>query len=284
MIAARTLGCVCGDVSETTDWIRLVLPSKEGMEHYVDLHGLNTWYAEYGTGASLVLLHPGGVDSRAFGPNLKSFATQFHVYTPDRRGHGRTPDSDGPISYELMAQDTIGFLERVVGGPADLVGMSDGAIVGLLVALRRPDLVRRLVFVAAVFNRNGWIPGVLDVDADPPEFFAETYGEVSPDGGAHFPIVAAKLARMHAEEPSLSPQELKGIEARTLLMFADDDQVHLEHAIAMYRAIANSELAIVPGSSHGLLVEKAEFCDRIIIDFLTSEAVPTLAPIRRAAK
>ncbi len=250
---------------------------------YIDLDGLNTWYDTFGTGEPLVLLHPGGVDSRAFGPNLEDLAARFHVYTVDRRGHGRTPDANGPLTYELMAEDTIKFLERVVGGPACLLGVSDGAAVGLLVALRRPDLIRRLVVVAGVFNRAGWLPGVLDAEADPPVFFADSYGEVSPDGRAHYPVVAAKLARMHADEPTLSAEDLKGITARTLVMVGDDDQATLEHAIAMYRAVPDCELAIVPGTSHGLLVEKPGLCDSIIVDFLTHEPVPTMAPIRRVA-
>lgn len=128
--------------------------------------------------------------------------------------------------------------------------------------------------VAGVFNRNGWAPGVLDAEADPPASFADSYSEVSPDGRAHYPVVAAKLALMHAEEPSLSAEDLKGITAPKLVMLADDDQVTLEHAIAMYRAVPNCELAIVPGTSHGLLVEKPSLCNSIIVDFLSEELYP----------
>ena len=127
------------------------------------------WFAEYGQGDPLVLLHPAPADSRAFGPNLDRLSRHFHVYTPDRRGQGHTPDTDDPISYELMAQDMITFLEKVVGGPAFLLGYSDGAIVALLVAMRRPDLVRKLVFAAAVFHRDGGADGVLENDAAPPD-------------------------------------------------------------------------------------------------------------------
>jgi pimeloyl-ACP methyl ester carboxylesterase len=251
------------------------------MANYVELSGLNTWYDEHGAGEPVVLLHPGGADARAFGPNLDELAARFHVYTPDRRGHGHTPDAEGPISYELMAHDTIRFIETVVRQPAHLVGMSDGAIVALLVCLRRPDLATRLVFVAGVFHRDGWGSGVLDADDDPPEFFVNSYSEVSPDGRAHHPIVAAKLARMHAEEPSLTLEELHRVATRTLVMVGDDDEVRLEHAIELYRAVPDCELAILPGTSHGLLVEKPGLSNTIIIDFLTTEPIPTLAPIRR---
>ena len=102
------------------------------------------WYDERGHGDPCVLLHPGGagVDSRAMGAALAALAEVFHVYAPEQRGHGRTADVAGPISYELMARDTIAFIETVIGRPVHLAGCSDGAVVALVVALRRPDLVR----------------------------------------------------------------------------------------------------------------------------------------------
>lgn len=251
------------------------------MASYVDLNGVHTWYDAHGAGEPLVLLHPGLVDSRAFGSNLGALAARFRTYTPERRGHGHTPDV-GPIGFDLMADDTIHFLEKVVGGSARLLGCSDGAIVALLVALRRPDLVSHLVFVAGVFHHNGWLPGVIDSSAAPPDFMAASYGEVSPDGVEHFPIVVEKLARLHLTEPALTPDDLSRVTSRSLVMMGDDDEVGLEHVLALYRGLPNAELAIVPGTSHGLLVEKAELCNSIIIDFLSNEPIPTLAPIRRS--
>ncbi|MGH9157259.1 MAG: alpha/beta fold hydrolase [Acidimicrobiales bacterium] len=255
------------------------------MARYVDLGGVLTWYDEQGTGDPLVLLHPGGggVDTRAFAPNLDALAERFRTFAPERRGHGHTPDVDGPITFEAMAQDTIRFLEQVVGGPAGLLGCSDGAVVALLVALRRPDLVTRLVFVAGVFHHDGWLPEAIDPNNEPHEYLAASYGEVSPDGAAHFPVVVDKLARMHLIEPTLNNDDLGTIACRTLVMFGDDDEVTLEHAIALYRTLPNAELAVIPGTSHGLLVEKPELCNTMILEFLTNDPVPTFAPIRRAA-
>jgi pimeloyl-ACP methyl ester carboxylesterase len=181
-----------------------------------------------------------------------------------------------------MADDTIAFLEAVVDEPAHLMGSSDGAIVALLVALNRPDLIRKLVFIAGVFHRDGWAPGVIDPDNQPPEFLERLYGELSPDGPEHYPIVVAKLAQMHLEGPTLKAGDLNRIGSRTLVMIGDDDEVRLEHAIELYRTVPDSELAIIPGTSHGLLVEKPTLCNTVIIDFLTADPVPTMAPIRRA--
>jgi pimeloyl-ACP methyl ester carboxylesterase len=256
------------------------------MAAYVRLGDVRTWYDEYGEGAPLMLLHPGGagVDARAFAPNLDALVAQFRVFTPERRAHGRTPDVDGPITFELMARDTIAFLETVVSAPAHLIGSSDGATVALLVALRRPDLTRRLVLVAGVFHHDGWAPGVIDPDNPPPDFLAASYGELSPDGSEHYPVVVAKLAQMHTEEPTLTAADLGRVRSRTLVMVGDDDEVTLEHAIALYRGIPDAELAVVPGASHGLLVERPALCNTLILDFLTADPVATLAPIRRARR
>jgi pimeloyl-ACP methyl ester carboxylesterase len=241
------------------------------------------WYDQFGSGEPFVLLHPGGagVDSRALTPQVEAFADRFHLYTPEQRGHGRTPDAAGPLSYEQMANDTIGFIQDVVGRPVHLFGCSDGAVVALTVALLRPDLVRRLVLAAGIFHHTGWHEGVLD--GQPPEFLRESYAELSPDGPEHYPVVVAKLATMHATQPAFTPADLQRLSSRTLVLVADDDEVRLEHALEMYRNIPDAELAVIPGTSHGLLVEKLELCNLVIEQFLTTDPVPTFAPIRRKA-
>ncbi|HEY9287439.1 MAG TPA: alpha/beta hydrolase [Candidatus Dormibacteraeota bacterium] len=248
-----------------------------------ELGTVSIWYAEYGHGDPLVFLHPGGagVDSRALNPNLAGLSEVFHVYTPEQRGHGRTPDVEGPISFSLMAEDTINFIDKVIGRPIYLLGCSDGATLALTVALERPDLLRKLVFIAGVFHHDGWEAGVLE--GEPPEFLRESYAELSPDGAAHYDTIVAKLASMHTREPAVTPQELGRITCPTLIMVADDDQVRFEHAVEMYRSLPNAQLAVVPGTSHGLLVEKPDLCNLIIADFLTKEPIKTFAPIRRAA-
>lgn len=187
------------------------------MESYIELNGVRTRYQRTGEGDPLLLLHPGGagVDSRAWSPAIEALRGRFSTFTPDRRAHGRTPDVEGPITFEVMAEDTIAFLEAAIGEPAHLAGYSDGAIVAPLVALGRPDLVRKLVLIAAPYHLEGWVSGVIDPDREPPEFLAASYAEISPDGPDHYPVVVEKLARMHHEGPTLETSDLRGIQART---------------------------------------------------------------------
>jgi pimeloyl-ACP methyl ester carboxylesterase len=253
------------------------------MADYVEVNGVSMWYDERGDGDPLVLLHGGFTDSREFTGNLDTLASRFRLLLPERRGHGHTADVAGPITLDAMARDTIAFLDKVVGGPARLVGYSAGATVALRVAVRRPDLVDRLVLISGAFNRDGMILRP-SADAAPPPQLVAAYAEVSPDGAEHLPVVIAKIAKSVAEEPGLIVADLGAVACRALVMAGDDDIVTLEHTLALYRGLRDAELAIVPAASHLLLLEKPELCTRLVTDFLTTDSTPTMMPIRRAAQ
>ena len=253
------------------------------MASYVQLGDVRTWYAEHGAGNPLVLMHGGLGDARFFAPNIDALAERFHVYTPERRGHGHTPDVDGPITYQLMADDTIAFLVTIVGEPADLVGHSDGAFVAMLVAMQRPELVKRLVMISGGFNKSGEAKPGTDLDVEQiVEFLGPSYGEVSPDGIDHFKVVVTKIGEMAAVEPNLQASDLANVPQRTLVMFSDDDLVTMTHMVETYDGLPNAELAVVPGTSHFLTQEKPALVNAILLDFLTNDPVPTIAAIRRA--
>jgi pimeloyl-ACP methyl ester carboxylesterase len=252
----------------------------------IRLNDLVTWYETHGDPARepVVLMHGGFVDSRMFAPALPVLGDRFRVFTVDRRGQGHTPDAPGPISYDLMAQDMIAFVEEAIGGPAHLVGYSDGAIVAMLVAIRRPDLVRKLVLISGDHHHDGLIPGVLEgfADRDVLRVLGARYAQVSPHGEEHFEVIAEKLLRMARSEPTLTSDDLGRVSARTLVMAGDDDAMTLEHTIAQYRAIPNAELAVVPGTSHVLVMEKPDHVYGLVAEFLHTDAIVTRQPIRRA--
>ncbi|WP_369173581.1 alpha/beta fold hydrolase [Streptomyces sp. R28] len=258
------------------------------MGEIVELPGVRTWYEVDGAGEPLLLLHGGFCTNETWGAQRGDLAAQYRVFLPERRAHGHTADVSGPLSYQDMADDTVQFLVSVVGGPAHLVGWSDGGIVALLVAVARPDLVRKVVAIGANFRPAAECsasPAMLgEMTADSPELapFRETYAAVSPDGADHWPVVVAKMAEMFATEPTLTTEDLARITAPTLVLVGDDDMMTLEHTIALYRAIPHSELAVFPGTSHALPMEKPAQVNRVILDFLTNDPVPTMFPIRRA--
>jgi pimeloyl-ACP methyl ester carboxylesterase len=255
------------------------------MGTYVDIDGHATWVEERGSGEETVLLLHGGLsDSSLLLDSMgDALAESRRVVAFDRRGHGRTADTADPFHYDDMATETIGVLETVVGGPAHLIGWSDGGIVALLVALRRPDLVGKLVPIGANFHHDGLAPISLDPHSPVVAMIAQAYGERSPDGLDHFPVVLGKAMALFASEPTLTTDDLAGIAAPTLVLSGDDDGVRLDHTCAMFLALPAGQLAVVPGSSHAVPIEKPADVARLVVEFLSSGPPETFMPILRAA-
>jgi pimeloyl-ACP methyl ester carboxylesterase len=257
------------------------------MGRYVEIGELKTWYDQQGAGEPLVLLHGGMSTNETWGAQMPDFGARFRVTAPERRGHGHTPDLEGPMSYDVMANDTIGFLEAVVGNPAHLIGWSDGGIVGLLIAMARPDLVRKLVVIGANFDPSGMVPQAMQgltsmtAGSDDLAVYRTLYEAASPDGPEHWPVVFAKFQKMVSTQPNITHEQLGRIGAPTLVLIGDDDMISLEHTSALYNAIPNSELAVVPGTSHTLLMEKPYLVNQLVLDFLEKDPPKTFMPLRR---
>jgi pimeloyl-ACP methyl ester carboxylesterase len=235
-------------------------------------------------GKTVVLLH-GGLSSsasllRVLGPRLSK---RFELAAFDRRGHGRTADTEAPFSYDDMTQETVAFLE-LLRRRVYLLGHSDGANVALLVALRRPDLVHRLVLVGANYHFDGLVP-MEDFTPESPDFeeFALDYATRSPDGIEHAAAVVEKTLRLVKSEPTLSTHELRSMSVPVLVMAGDDDVARLSHTISMYEAFPEAQLAILPGTSHAILKERTKESGRLIEEFFLGPIPPvTKYPLRRA--
>jgi pimeloyl-ACP methyl ester carboxylesterase len=255
------------------------------MGRYVDIVGHPTWVEELGDGpATVVLLHGGLSNSDSLidaigGP----LADHFRVVAFDRRGHGRTADTDAPFHYDDMAAEATTILDEVVGGPAHLVGFSDGGIVSLLVSMRRPDLVTRQVLIGTNYHHDGLRPLELDPDSPIGAAMMAAYAERSPDGAEHFEIVLGKAITVFSSAPTLTVDDVRGVSAPTLVMVGDDDLVELGHTVSLYEALPAGQLAVVPRTSHTLPLEEPAEVARLVIEFLTSDEPPqTMMPSRRA--
>ena len=253
---------------------------------YINVNGVHTYYEEHGSGDPLLLLHGGLADADSFGQQTPALADRYRVIIPERRGHGRTADVDGPITYDLMSDDTIAFMDALGTGPAHLVGWSDGGDVGLLVAIRRPDLVRRLVTMGSNFSAEGLTAEAVAA------FTPHTPTSVIPvmrdmwrataADPERFEVVLEKMERCWNEDYAIPPADLARIAAPTLVMVGDDDIATFEHTIDLYASIPGAQLAVIPGASHLAPIEKPELVNRLILDFLAAEGPPTtLMPLRR---
>lgn len=242
----------------------------------VEVDGQNVYYEEYGQGDPLLLLHGGfgtGDSLMAIGQQL---AKHYRVIAPDRSGHGHTADKGGPLTYDDMTTETIGTIEALGLGKTNLLGYSDGGIICLLLALRRPDLIAKMVPLSANFHYNGISPAMLgmmqafSVDMIKmmlPEAVA-AYENYSPDGPEHFPVMFEKTKSMFLSQPTLTVDDLAKISLPTLVMAADRDLMTIEHTAALFQAIPNAQLAVIPGATHELAFNRAEDVASVALRFL----------------
>jgi pimeloyl-ACP methyl ester carboxylesterase len=236
---------------------------------------VHTYHEVTGTGEPLVLLHGGMCTIDTFADLTAQLAPAWRVHRPERRGHGRTPDAPGPITYEVMAADTVAYVEALGIGPAHIVGWSDGAVIGLLVALTRPDLVRTLVFIGNPLTADGLppemqpVPDRVPIESLPPHL-RDMYAAVSPDGPDHFDAVFEKLSPAWTRFPLVDMSELEHLRAPTLIVAGDRDMLTIAHADTIRTTIPDARLAVIPGD-HSLPVEKPAVLATLIHDFLAGD-------------
>ena len=153
----------------------------------------------------------------------------------------------------------------------------------LLVALKRPDLVNKLVAVGANYHFDGVMPVEMDPESPLAQALGKAYIERSPDGPEHLEVVFGKSMTMYAAEPTLTTADIAQIAQPVLVVVGDDDLVALPHTVSLYEALPAGQLAVVPGASHALPLEQPEVLTRLILNFLAADEPPhTLIPIRRA--
>jgi len=246
---------------------------------YLAIQGSKIYYETTGQGEPLLLLHGGFGTNEDFAHQTAELAKHFKVYAFERPGHGHTADIPGPFSFDSMTKCPTDFIETMKLAPAHLVGWSDGAIVALLVAISRPDLVKRVVSIGGSFNPNSLPPGATEWlrKATPEDFrklepaLIELYERLSPDGPSHFPTIFEKTKRLWLEEPNIQLDELAKITLPVLVMAGDRDAITAEHTLQLFRSIKNAELCIIPGTTHFLLSEKTDAANRAILEFLLAK-------------
>ncbi|MGZ4675189.1 MAG: alpha/beta fold hydrolase [Acidimicrobiia bacterium] len=242
----------------------------------LEANGVPHHFEEVGTGPPVMLLHGGLESSASWELQTPAIAQGHRVVLVDRRAHGRTPDV-GPITYELMRDDTIACIEALDLGGTHLVGWSDGGIVALLVAIARPDLVGRIVTLGANANADAYTPQArtaLGPESPLLPMIRDDYAAVSPDGADHWPVMLEKMMRLWWQDPLDFTAELDRIAAPTLILAGDDDCIDPLHSVEMFRRIPNARLGIVPGASHVAPVEQPDLVNRMILDFLDGPERP----------
>jgi pimeloyl-ACP methyl ester carboxylesterase len=253
-----------------TDW---TAEASAGHGEYADVNGLHMYYETHGSGRPVVLLHGGLGSGEMFGPVVPLLAASHKVILPDLQAHGRTADIDRPIDTRLMADDIAGLIEHVGLDKPDVVGYSLGGGVAFYTAVKRPDLVGRMVMVSTNIKRGAIYPVMLaqqaNVGPEAAEFMKDTpmyqlYARVAPRP-EDFPRLLGKMGKSMAKDFDFS-DELRSIRVPTLFVAADADMFPPSHAVEAFGLLGGGQrdggwmgegrpdgghaLAILPGLTH----------------------------------
>jgi pimeloyl-ACP methyl ester carboxylesterase len=251
------------------------------------VNGLEMYYEIHGAGRPLVLLH-GAMSTieTSFRAVLPPLAATRQVIVIEQQGHGHTADIDRPLTYRQMAADTAALVRELVVEAADFFGYSMGAGIALEVAIRHPDLVRKLVLASLAYSRDGLHPETIEViESTSPEdlagsVFESAYAKTAPNP-ENWPALIAKCNRLDREFEGWSEDEIQSIAAPTLAMIGDSDIVRPEHAVRLFRLLGGgvegdsaglppSRLAVLPGTTHLAIVGRGEWLVSMISAFLGS--------------
>jgi len=191
---------------------------------------------------------------------LPLFAARRRVIAVEEQGHGRTTDREGPVTFEGSADDVAALLRSLKVERADLFGFSNGASIALQVAIRHPDLVRKLVFASSMTKRSGAPDAfwgyIRKTDfAEMPQPLKDAFLRVNPDPAKLRAMHDKDLARMRSF-PDVPDARLRAIKAATLILLGDRDVAHPEHAVELTRLIPGARLLILP-AGHGDYLEEA---------------------------
>jgi len=252
---------------------------------YQPVNGLEMYYEIHGEGFPLVLLHGtmGTIDS-CFAGLLPALAAARQVIAVELQGHGHTADIPRPLSYQQMADDTAAALRALDVDTADAVGYSMGGGVALQMAMSCPGLVRRLVFAGGTsYRRDGLYPEMLAEPGPAPEDlngspWHQAYLRVAPHPGAWTTLVA-KILELDRTFEGWPPEEVQAMTAPALLIIGDSDIVRPEHTMEMFRLVGGgvigdiaglpaSQLAVLPGTSHVGLLQRTDWLQSMILEFL----------------
>lgn len=258
---------------------------------YADLDGIATYYEQHGSGEPVVLLHGGFCSNETWAAQIAALSPFYEVHAPERPGQGRTRDREGPFSYAVMVADTLAYLDHAGLDRVHVVGFSDGAITGLMLALAHPERVRSLVAISGNLDPDCLAPGQEagdepagqaeadgadgaesdQGDQEEDEEWAEVraaYDRLSPDGPAHGDVVLEKLMALWTTEPRVPAADLARIAAPTLVLAGDGDSIPTPHTELIARSIPGARLVIVPDAGHMVMQQRPDAVNEAVLEFL----------------
>lgn len=257
------------------------LPPTSGQ--YVKVNDLTVYYETFGAGEPLVLLHGGTATGGMWGKFVPTFSKHFKVIAPDSRGHGKTNNPLGKLSFRQMADDTAGLIRAIGLEKPSICGYSDGGQIALEFGMHHPEVASKLVIVgahnrlqeadiASLRDMGIEAPGVVDLqkfEKAASDIVSRVKEFSSGQGPDYWKTFAKEISKMWLTQLNYTVEDYRNITAPILILAGDrDPDVSLDDALEMYRLIPKADLAVVPGSDHYFMWSKAQLFTSTVLDFL----------------
>jgi len=242
----------------------------------VSINGIDLYHEVHGTGRPLVVLHGGVMNAEtSFGAMVPRLAEAHQVIAVDLQGHGHTADTDRPVTLANFAADVVGLLDHLGIDRADLFGFSLGSLVSIEMAVAYPARVGRLVLASGHIRADGYHPEIQDPEQTSPllpteadfEAMRVAYEAVAPDPEHFFPFLE-KMQPVVSSFEGWSDAAIAGIGGPTLLIVGDRDFVRLEHAARMLELFPDSQLAVLPATTHMQVIRRTDALLALVEPFL----------------
>ncbi|MEP6949668.1 MAG: alpha/beta hydrolase [Ginsengibacter sp.] len=233
---------------------------------FYNIRGIKIYCEVYGSGKPLLMIHGNGGSIKSFEKNIPYFSKKYKVIIADSRAQGKSRDRGDSISFEMMADDEAALLDTLHINAAYVIGWSDGGINALLLAIRHPKKVLKLVSSGANLR---------------PDSTAITLSVWKKDYGIYNllknKIISTfteknkrKLFMLDWEQPNIPNAELQEIKCPSLIIGGDHDVITIEHTTLIYENIRRAYLWIVPNSGHGTLIEHNDAFNKTVDDFFSN--------------
>ena len=251
---------------------QLPAPDHSGTTH---VNGIDLWYAEYGSGEPVILLHGGLGNANWWGLQIPALAEHYRVIAVDSRGQGRSGhDPDATMTYRLMAQDVLALMDHLKIAKAAIVGWSDGSITGLEMAIYHPERVSKLFAFGANTTPAGYVgssgrsPAQQAVVDEYTRLMRSGYMKLSPTPG-DYEAFHKKMSNLWNTRPNISSEQLQGITVPTWIVDGDHDEIIRRKDIDFqFRQIPGALELIIPGTSHFAFLQKPEVANAALLRFM----------------
>lgn len=219
------------------------------------------FYIEKGYGIPIILLHGNGENCGYFQGQVDEFSKFYHVYAIDTRGHGKTPRGNMPFTIRQFADDLLGFMDEHQIEKAHLLGFSDGGNIAMVFAMQHPDRVNRLILNGANLSADG-VKRTTQIPIEIGYKIARRFSDKSDSARLN-----TEMLGLMVNEPNVTPEELAGIQAKTLVIAGNKDMIREEHTRLIAASIPDATLQFIKGN-HFIASKKPEEFNRAVLDFL----------------